>query len=164
MPQVARGFLAVALVLACVASVRADEAQQERGRYLAAIMDCAGCHTPMAPEGGPDFSRALQGANYGFGVPGLGVFVPPNLTSDAETGLGGWSAEEIGHAVTTGERPDGRILAPIMPWASYAALTPDDLAALIAYLQSLPPVSYQAPGPFGPEETPSVPYLGLVMP
>lgn len=97
-------------------------------------------------------------------MPGLGVFVPPNLTSDAETGLGGWSAEEIGRAITTGERPDGRILAPIMPWPSYAALTPDDLSALVAYLQSLPPVSYRAPGPFGLEEKPSVPYLGLVMP
>ncbi len=97
-------------------------------------------------------------------MPGLGVFVPPNLTSDVETGLGGWSAEEIGQAITTGERPDGRILAPIMPWMSYSALAPDDLAALVTYLQSLPPVSHQVPGPFGPEETPSVPYLGLVMP
>lgn len=151
------------LLLAFSTAATADEALVQRGQYLASIMDCAGCHTPHGPQG-PDMSKALQGANYGFQLPGLGTFVPPNLTSDTATGLGGWTAEQIGAAITKGERPDGRILAPIMPWMSYAAITPEDLAALVAYLQSVPAASYDAPGPWGPDEKPTVPYLGMVMP
>lgn len=153
--------LAAGLSLAGAAS--ADEALVKRGQYLATIMDCAGCHTPMGSQG-PDMSKALQGANYGFQLPGLGTFVPPNLTSDKATGLGDWTAEEIAAAITKGERPDGRVLAPIMPYMSYSAISPEDLAALVAFLQSVPAVSYDAPGPWGLEEKPTVPYFGMVMP
>jgi mono/diheme cytochrome c family protein len=145
-----------------VGAAKADD-QIARGKYLATIMDCAGCHTPMTPEGMPDFAKALQGANYGFEIPGLGTFVPPNLTSD-ETGLGGWSDEQVIAAITRGERPDGRILAPIMPYHSYGALTPNDAKALVAYLRSVPHADYKAPGPWGPGEKPTLPYLGLKMP
>ncbi len=156
-------LLAALFLLACANGVQADEALLARGKYLATIMDCAGCHTPMGPTGEPDMANALHGANYGFQLPGLGTFVPPNLSSDP-TGLGTWTAEQIGTAITTGVRPDGRILAPIMPWHSYGAITPDDLTALVAFLQAIPPYSYDAPGPWGPSEKPTVPYLGLVMP
>ena len=47
-------------------------------------------------------------------MPGLGVFHGPNLTPDQETGLGKWSAEQIVTAITRGQRPDARMLAPIM--------------------------------------------------
>lgn len=40
----------------------------------------------------------------------------------------------------TGKRPDGRILAPVMPWMDFAALTPTDAHAIADYLKSLPPV------------------------
>ena len=142
----------------------ADEASVARGKYLVTIMDCAGCHTPWTPQGMPDFAKALAGANYGFELPGLGVFVPPNLTSDAETGLGGWSDAEIVAAVTEGVRPDGRILAPMMPYHSYSALTPEDAQALVDYLRTVPPVAYDAPGPFGEGESPTVPFLRMTMP
>ncbi len=59
----ARGLLVAVFFFAFTPLTQADEAPLERGRYLATIMDCAGCHTPMAPQGGPDFSKALQGAN-----------------------------------------------------------------------------------------------------
>ena len=52
-----------------------------RGAYLARIMDCGGCHTPGAMAGKPNEAMHLAGADVGFGVPGLGVFYPPNLTS-----------------------------------------------------------------------------------
>jgi len=137
---------------------------EERGAYLAAIMDCTGCHTGGALAGQPDPALFLAGSEIGFLLPGLGVFYPPNLTPDEATGLGTWSAEEVIHAVRTGERPDGRILAPIMPYHSYSKLTDADAAALVAYLKSLPPVSHEVPGPFGPEEKPTAPYLAPVMP
>ena len=57
--------------------------------------------------------------------------------------------DEIATAIRTGARPDGRILAPIMPWRSYAALTTSDVQAIVEYLRSLPPVTNKVPGPFG---------------
>jgi hypothetical protein len=92
------------------------------------------------------------------------VFFPPNLTADAETGLGRWSAAEIVAAIRTGRRPDGRELAPVMPWPSNAALNEADAGALAAYIKSLPAKRHKVPGPFGPDEKPTVPYLGPIMP
>jgi hypothetical protein len=101
-------------------------------------------------------TRFLGGSDVGFALPGAGVFVGPNLTSDKETGLGGWTAPQIVAAITTGTLPDGRILAPVMPWRDLSHLTKSDALAIAAYLKSLPPVSHKVAGPFGPTETPSV--------
>jgi len=158
------GNFAVAAVVAGVllSSAAAADGQLERGRYLGTIMDCTGCHTPMTPQG-PDMSRAYSGG-LGFEMPGLGVFFAPNITSDVETGLGGWTDEEIRAAVTEGVRPDGRVLAPIMPYHSYSALTPEDAAALVVWLRSLEPIENEMPGPFGEGEAVPIPYLGFVLP
>ncbi len=64
-----------------------------------------GCHTPGAMAGQPDAAKYLAGADMGFGVPGLGVFYPPNLTPDPEFGLGTWSEEDIIRAVRTARGP-----------------------------------------------------------
>lgn len=136
---------------------RAD-AVRDRGEYLVTIMDCTGCHTPGALVGAPDLDRFLGGAETGFGAPGSGVFYPPNLTPDPETGIGKWSIQEIADAVRSGVRPDGRALFPIMPFPSYSALTDEDAIALATYLKSIPPVKHKAPGPFGPNDKPTAPY------
>ena len=137
----------------------AGEAEQvTRGAYLAAIMDCTGCHTPRTPDFAPIAGMHLAGSEMGFDMGPLGIVWPPNLTSDA-TGLGAWSDDQIVTAIRTGQRPDGRILAPIMPWHSYAALTDADAAALVAYLRSLPPVAHSVPGPAGQGEAAPAPYL-----
>jgi mono/diheme cytochrome c family protein len=140
------------------------QTQVERGKYLATIGDCVDCHTPGYFFGKPDMTRYLAGSDVGFGIPELGVFVGPNLTSDKETGLGAWTDQQIAAALTTGERPDGRILAPIMPWHALAQLTKPDLAALVAFLRSLPLVSNKVPGPFGPGENVTIPVMKVVMP
>ena len=137
--------------------------QEDRGAYLARIMDCGSCHTPGALKGQPDQSRYLGGADAGFELPGLGIFYPPNLTSDP-TGAGSWSGEEIIAAVTTGVRPDGRELAPVMPYHSYSALTHDDAHALAAFLKNTKPVSNDVPDPVGPGQKAPLPYLTLKMP
>ena len=136
----------------------------KRGEYLATIMDCGGCHTPGVFLGKPDGQRALAGSEVGFQLPGLGIFYPPNLTPDPETGLGKWSAADIIKAVRTGVRPDGRQLAPIMPSHSYARLSDADAQALVGYLKSLKPVRNQVPTVRGPSEKASAPYLTVVMP
>jgi mono/diheme cytochrome c family protein len=136
----------------------------KRGEYLATIMDCAGCHTPGALRGQPDIARNLAGSDVGFELPGLGVFYPPNLTSDAETGLGKWSEKDIVTAVRTGARPDGRVLAPIMPYHNYAKLTDADAQALAGYLKNLRPVANKTPAIRAPGEKATDPYLTLVLP
>lgn len=136
----------------------------ERGAYLARIMDCGGCHTPGALAGQPKDKEALGGAEMGFGVPDLGIFFPPNLTPDKATGLGGWSEAEIIRAIREGVNPDGRELAPVMAFRSYAGLTDADAADLVAFLKSLPPISRSVPGPFGSSEPSTAPYFALTMP
>jgi mono/diheme cytochrome c family protein len=158
------GLFAV-FVIAAMAAVpaRAADAQTERGKYLVEVGGCGDCHTPGSFLGHPDMARYLGGSDVGFAVPGAGVFVGPNLTPDKATGLGNWTEQEIVTAFTKGVRPDGRILAPVMPWRGLARLTKADALAIAAYLKSLPPVSNKVPGPFGPSEQPSV-FVMTVLP
>ena len=79
-----------------------------------------------------------------------------NLTPDNETGLGNWTKDQIATAIQTGVRPDGRVLAPMMPWRAYARLTKSDAAAIVEYLRSLPRISHKVPGPFGLSEKPAI--------
>ncbi|HEX7006590.1 MAG TPA: cytochrome c [Alphaproteobacteria bacterium] len=147
--------LCLAAVLAGTASGSAAAASAEqvaRGKYLVTLGGCGDCHTPGYFLGKPDMARYLGGSDVGFAIPGLGVFVGPNLTPDKETGLGAWTTEQIVQALTKGERPDGRKLAPIMPWRDFAHMTRADALAVAAYLKSLPPVKHAVAGPFGPGE------------
>ena len=136
----------------------------ERGKYLVGIAGCNDCHTPGYFLGKPDMARFLGGSEVGFEIPGLGVFHGPNLTPDKATGLGGWTDEQIATALTKGARPDGRMLAPIMPWHAFATLTPSDVGAIVAYLRSIPAVSNKVPGPFGATEKPTSFVMKVVPP
>ena len=167
--MVARSFVLIALLLAAAgchseqrdqasaAGKSGGESRVERGRYLASIMDCAGCHNVGSFSPKPD-EGYLQGGTIGFEVPGMGVFYPPNLTPHPQSGIGKFSEQDIVTAVRTGRLPDGRILAPAMPWHAYSHLTDDDAAALAAYLKSLPASPHVVPGPASKETAPQ-PYL-----
>jgi mono/diheme cytochrome c family protein len=73
-----------------------DTVQIARGRYLVeGPASCGDCHTPGGLSGKPDLTRYLGGSDVGLAVPGLSVFVPPNLTPDNQTGLGNWTTEQI---------------------------------------------------------------------
>jgi len=127
-PTFALAFAAVAALAMLLmpsrgAVAQGAQTQLERGKYLVALGGCNDCHTPGYFFGKPDMARYLGGSEVGFEMPGLGVFHGPNLTPDQDTGLGKWSTEEIVKAITKGERPDGRMLAPIMPWHALANLT-----------------------------------------
>ena len=154
---------AALVAAALAASAQGAFAQDNRGEYLVRIMDCSGCHTPGALLGAPEMDKALSGGNVGFEIPGLGIFYPPNLTSDA-TGAGSWSEDEIIAAVTKGTRPDGRQLAPAMPWHAYSALTEEDARALASHLKSTAPIENTVPAPVGPGEKAPLPYLAVNMP
>lgn len=148
--------LAMAAWYAGSRGVGAENAQAARGKYLVQLGSCTDCHTPGHLLGKPDMSRFLGGSDVGLEVPGLGIFVAPNLTPDDDTGLGSWTKDEITTAIQTGVRPDGRMLAPIMPWRAYAGLTKSDAAAIAEYLRSLAPISHKVPGPFGLDEKPAI--------
>ncbi|WP_295990952.1 cytochrome c [Rugamonas sp.] len=102
-----------------------------RGAYLAQAGDCMACHTT---RGGAAYAggRALQ-------TP-FGSVLSPNITSDRETGIGAWSADDFWHALHNGKARDGRLLYPAFPYANYTRVTRDDADALYAYFQSLPAV------------------------
>jgi mono/diheme cytochrome c family protein len=159
-------LMAFSILMATAISATSARAESpaERGKYLVGIMDCTGCHTTGALAGQPDQSHFLAGSNIGFQIPGLGIFYPPNLTSDGKTGLGTWTEQDIVTALRTGARPDGRELAPIMPWRSYSELTDQDVQAIAAYLKSLPAVDHAAPPPTGASEKAPAPYLTVAMP
>ena len=157
-------FVAVLALTIPGAAAVADDNGVARGEYLVRFGGCNDCHTPGYFLGKLDLSRFLAGSDVGFDLPGLGTFVGPNLTPDNETGLGSWSRDQIIEAIQTGVRPDGRLLAPIMPWRAFAGLTKSDAVAIADYLKSLPPVSHKAPGPFGPNDKPPVPRMMVVFP
>lgn len=147
----------------CVGNASADQAQIDRGKYLVTVGGCSDCHTPGTFLGKPDMTRFLGGSDVGFAIPGVGVFPGRNLTPDMDTGLGKWSTEDIIKAITTGGRPDGRQLVPVMPYEALSQLTASDAQAIAAFLKSIPPVKNAVPGPFGPNDKPTT-FVFAVLP
>jgi mono/diheme cytochrome c family protein len=161
----ATGFLTAAVLIGFYWQAEAaDREQLARGKYLVNQGLCTDCHTPGYFFGKPDAARYLGGSEVGFEIPGLGVFHGPNLTPDKETGIGTWTEKDIVTALRTGVRPDGRELAPIMPWKAFSELTDTDVRSIAAYLKSLPPVSNKVPGPFGASEAPTSFVMKVVPP
>lgn len=151
-PEFSATVISVLLAALIPGSVKAEETQIERGRYLVQIAGCSDCHTPGHFLGSPDPERFLGGSDVGFEIPGVGIVYGPNLTPDEATGLGRWSTDQIVAAIRTGATPEGRGLVPVMPWPNLAALSDDDAVAIAAYLQSLDPVVNDVPGPIPPGE------------
>ncbi|MCP3657976.1 c-type cytochrome [Herbaspirillum sp.] len=102
-----------------------------RGQYLARVGDCVACHT------------AANGPLFAGGRPmptPFGNLYVPNITPDDETGIGRWSADDFHRMMHHGISPDGSLLYPAMPYASYTQVTREDNDAIYAYLMSVPPV------------------------
>jgi mono/diheme cytochrome c family protein len=107
-----------------------DPATIARGAYLARAGNCQDCHTP----------RGAAPYSGGRGIPTpFGTVYSSNLTPDAATGIGTWSAAEFRRALHNGRSRDGRLLYPAFPYDSYTLVSADDADALFAYLRSLPP-------------------------
>jgi hypothetical protein len=152
------------------------EAQVARGKHLVATSGCHDCHTPFklgsnGPE--PDMSRALSGhpaemqlppppapsgpwlvsvaaTNTAWAGP-WGVSFTANLTPDAETGLGDWTAQSFIQTIRTGRHLGrGRPVLPPMPIGVYQNFSDEDLGAIFAYLKSLPPMKNRVPDPLAP--------------
>ena len=114
----------------------------KHGEYLTRhVLACVHCHSkqdvnlftaPIAAghlgSGGEVFPREA-------GFPG--TFISANLTP---VNLGDWTDGEIYRAITTGVNRHGRTMFPMMPYAKYGQMDPEDVKSVIAYLRSLPPV------------------------
>lgn len=123
------------------ASSNKDEAWT-RGRYLVeAVGHCAECHTPRDRLGGLVTSLWMAGSKDG--AEGEGA---PNITPDPATGIGDWSADDIAFALKLGMTPDGDSVGSLMAEVvenGTSKMTDADLAAMAAYLKSLPAIVHK---------------------
>lgn len=108
-----------------------------RGAYLAgALGHCSSCHTPRNVLMGEDLSQYLSGGH-------VGAWYAPNITSDAVSGIGGWSTDELVQYFRTGHAPGKGQAGGGMAEAvqnSLQHLPDSDLRALAAYLKTVPPI------------------------
>jgi mono/diheme cytochrome c family protein len=121
---------AIAPIEPPAASTFAPE-QVARGKILAAAGNCASCHT--VKEGEP-FAGGLAIATP------FGTVYTPNITPDPSTGIGNWSRDAFARALHQGVARDGSQLFPVFPFDHYTRVTDEDVAALYAYLMTLPAV------------------------
>lgn len=109
-------------------------AQVEKGRYLARVGNCMACHTV---RGGKEYAggRAIE-------TP-FGAIYAPNVTPDAATGIGSWTADDFWRAIHNGKSKDGSFLYPAFPYPNYTKMVRADSDALYAYFRTIAPVSQE---------------------
>jgi mono/diheme cytochrome c family protein len=145
MSRITRSLAALAAL--CVPAVPAmaqpDPALLARGRYIGEVVAvCGACHNTFGSGMQPVLGMTLAGGRA-FEERGFRA-VAPNITQDRETGIGGWTDQQIADAIRNGHRPDGSLIGPPMPVESYRGISDRDLAALVAWLRTIPPVRHVA--------------------
>ena len=107
-----------------------------RGKQLAALGDCAVCHTVT--------NGILNAGGRPIETP-FGTIYSTNITPDAETGIGTWSYPAFERSMREGVHRDGRQLYPAFPYTHFSKTTDADLQALYAYLMAQAPVRTEMP-------------------
>lgn len=134
------------------AEVRIDPTPEriERGRYLSqAVLGCFGCHAQRdwGRMGAPVIAGTEGSAGLCIkpehGAPG--TICSANITPHPTAGIGSWTDGEIIRAIREGVSREGRPLFPMMPYQSFRSLSDEDVAAVVAYLRSLPPSPATSP-------------------
>src|SRR3954453_19416512 len=135
LPALAVGALLLAAlpcdVLAQQTLPQADAATLAKGEYLARAGDCIACHA------------AKEGKVFAGGLPmktPFGTIYTSNITPDPATGIGTWTSDQFYQMMHNGRFPDGGLVYPAMPFASYTKVTREGRDAIYAYLRSIPPV------------------------
>jgi len=133
-----RNFVMLSLLASLSLAAGAAQAASsvERGDYLVnSIAACGNCHTPQGPEG-PMMDKALSGMlveqNEQY------TAIAPNITPAGE--IKDWTDEQVIKAIREGMRPDGKVLGPPMPFETYKGLSDTDVASIVMYLRTVPPV------------------------
>ena len=119
-------------VASATLSIPTDSASLARGRVYATLAGCTGCHTPT-----------LGGQVMIDGFP-FAKLAAPNLTR-GKGGVGAtYTDAELEHAIRHGIRRDGTPLL-IMPADAFNRFRGEEVARLIAYVKSVPPVDNVTP-------------------
>ncbi len=113
-----------------------DHTLVAKGEYLAKAGDCIACHTN--PGG------ALFAGGRAMPTP-FGTMYSSNVTPDPATGIGKWTSDDFYKTMHEGRFPDGGLIYPVMPYASYTKVTRADSDAIFAYLRSVPAVNQPEP-------------------
>lgn len=121
-----------------------EQDQLAYGKYLVTAAGCVECHSKM------DKGSRVSGSEYGGGMefPGsAGIVRSPNITPDANTGIGAWTEEAFVtrfkiYADSSYQAPKvgSKDMNTPMPWMMYAGMREDDLKAIFTYLKSLKPI------------------------
>jgi mono/diheme cytochrome c family protein len=122
---------AFGLSIGATQAMAQDAALIAKGEYLARAGDCIACHT------------AREGKTFAGGLPmktPFGTLYTSNITPDPQTGIGTWTPDQFYQMMHNGRFPDGGLVYPAMPFASYTKVTREDSDAIYAYLRSIPPV------------------------
>jgi cytochrome c553 len=126
-----------------------------RGAYLVnQVAACGACHTTR--EHGnintePERTDAFLGGGNVMVAHGLADAVwVPNITPDVETGVGGWSDDELMRAIRDGVARDGHFMLPLMPFGAYQHMSDEDARSIVAYLRSVP--AFKQPKPRAPNQ------------
>ncbi|MES5483691.1 cytochrome c [Bradyrhizobium sp. INPA03-11B] len=123
--------LALSPATASAQQKAADPAVIAKGEYLARAGDCIACHT------------AREGKTFAGGLPmktPFGTLYTSNITPDPQTGIGTWTSDQFYQMMHNGRFPDGGLVYPAMPFASYTQVTREDSDAIYAYLRTVAPV------------------------
>src|SRR5438477_2131254 len=110
-----------------------------RGRVVFDAAGCASCH---ASPGQMD--RHHLGGGLALASP-FGTFYVPNISPDAEDGIGNWRTVDLANALMSGVSPDRQHYYPALPYVDYTHMRGEDVRDLMAYLRTLPPVRNRAP-------------------
>ena len=103
-----------------------------RGKYVFGAAGGCGCHTEK--------DRPVNSGGRKYDGP-FGTVYSSNITPDRQTGIGGWTDDQIITAIRLGRRPNGERLIPVHPYTVFNGMAEEDLRALVAFLRSLPPVN-----------------------
>ena len=126
----ASALLACALLIAPRALATSHDLVA-RGKYIFGAAAGCGCHTEK--------DRALNSGGRKYDGP-FGTVYSTNITPDRDTGIGGWTDEQIIASIRIGRRPNGERLIPVHPYPVFNGMAEADLKALVAYLRTVPPV------------------------
>lgn len=108
-----------------------------RGEYALRLGGCVACHTNAA-AGGAELAGGV-GLETQFGT-----FVPPNITSDPNVGIGSWTLAQFSDALSNGMGPQGH-LYPAFPYENYTLMSDQEVVDLYAALMATDPVATPAP-------------------
>ena len=121
-----------------LSAVPTHTANLANGEILFNAGGCMSCHKPKTEQ--PGLDPKMPSGGFPLKTP-IGVLYPPNLTPDAENGIGNWSDLDFVNAMQRGISKSGKHLIPAFPYTSYAAMPVGDVLDIKAYLMSLKPVA-----------------------